>query len=169
MELERDQFVVSYISNKVSEHEILAACEKSGFPATIVEGKDVISANQDIVTTEFNPPAFFSEALATAKKKNKPLVLDFTASWCAPCQRIVSETFVEKNVAKLLSNCILLKIDTDEFPDIAKHFKVSGLPDIRFLNSQGREVKKLRGFQAAEPFAIELKELLESSTKHNSD
>ena len=169
MELERDQFVVSYISKKVSEQEILAACKISGFPATIVDEQDVDSSNEDKVTKEFKPPAFYSEALTTAKKTNKPLVLDFTASWCFPCQRIVSETFVDENVAELLSRCILLKIDTDEFPEMAKHFKVAGLPDIRFLNQNGQELKKLTGFQAAEPFAIELKELLRSSTNQESD
>lgn len=169
MILEHDQFVVSYLPRKVTEKEILAACEKSGFPATVVDGPEENISDKDEPRKEFTPPAFYTEALATAKKENKPLVLDFMARKCEPCQRISSETFVEKNVAELLSNCILLEIDTDEFPEIAKQFKVAGLPDIRFLTPDGREVKKMRGFQAAKPFASELKLLLKSSKKTNTD
>jgi thiol:disulfide interchange protein len=164
MELERDQFVVTYTPNKVTEKDILSACENSGFPATIVDVSEANSPRPGKGSEkEFTAPAFYSEALETAKRENKPLVLDFMASWCAPCKRIVNETFVEQNVAGLLADCVLLKIDTDEYPEIAQHFKVSGLPDIRLLTPDGREIKKLNGFQTAESFSVELEELLKSS------
>ena len=149
--------------------KFLSLAKSPGFPATIVDAPKENISGQDEPKKEYSPPAFYTEALATAKKENKPLVLDFTASWCEPCQRIISETFVKKNVAELLSECVLLKIDTDEFPDIARHFKVAGLPDIRFLTPDGRQVKKLRGFQAAKPFALELEKLLKSSKKPITD
>ena len=166
MKLEQDEFVVSYDASKVNEKELLAACEKSGFPATIAtdtESSDLATGEK--TKADFSPPDFFTEALETAKRDGKPIVLDFMATWCAPCKRIASETYVEDNVAKLLDGCILLKIDTDENPEIAKHFDVSGLPDIRFLDPDGTEVKKLRGFQDAESFAPELEKLLDQSVK----
>lgn len=166
MKLEQDEFVVSYDVSKINERELLAACEKSGFPATIATGTQYSElAVGEKSNTNFSPPGFFTEALETAKRHGKPVVLDFMATWCAPCKRIANETFVEENVAKLLEGCVLLKIDTDENPEIAKYFGVSGLPDIRFLDPDGTEVKKLRGFQAAESFAPELQKLLDQSSK----
>jgi len=161
-ELERDQFVVNYDANRISENEILEACDKSGFPATVVANNAPSdstdnAAGEKTASDEFSPPAFFVEALKSAKQDSKPIVLDFMAEWCAPCKRLVAETFVDPAVAALLENFILLKIDTDEYPEIAKHYDVSVLPDIRFLNSDGVEVKKLTGFQAADVFANELK------------
>ncbi len=166
MKLEQDEFVVSYDASKVNEKELLAACDKSGFPATIATGaedSDLVAGEKS--NADFLPPDFFTEALETAKRDGKPIVLDFMATWCAPCKRIANETFVEENVARLLGDCVLLKIDTDENPEIAKHFGVSGLPDIRLLDPDGTEVKKLRGFQAAESFAPELQKLLDQSNK----
>lgn len=166
MKLEQDEFVVSYDASEVSDKELLAACEKSGFPATIATGTEYSDLPLGEKTNaDFSPPDFYTEALETAKRDGKPIVLDFMATWCAPCKRIANETFVDENVAKLLGKCVLLKIDTDENPEIAKHFGVSGLPDIRFLDPDGIEVEKLRGFQPAETFALELQQLLDPSKK----
>ena len=162
MELDRDEFMVAYDSSKVSKTDILAACEKSGFPATVVQNVQAGGSNDDR-TSAFTPPPFFSEALATAKSENKPLVLDFMAVWCAPCKRLVNETFVDEEVSALLEKCVFLKIDTDEHPELAKHFNVASLPDMRFLSPDGKEINKLNGFQSAESFAVELKDLLSSS------
>ena len=135
MELDRDEFIIAYDSGRVSKAEILAACDKSGFPATVVQNVQAGNANDGLVSSnEFTPPPLYAEALAKAKSENKPLVLDFMAVWCAPCKRLVSETFVDEEVAGLLEKCVFLKIDTDEHPDLAKQFKVASLPDIRFLS-----------------------------------
>ena len=162
MELDRDEFMVAYDSSKVSKTDILAACEKSGFPATVVKNVQV-NGSDDVRASEFTPPPFYSEALATAKSENKPLVLDFMAVWCDPCKRLVNETFADEEVSALLDKCVLLKIDTDEHPELAKHFNVASLPDIRFLSPEGKEINKLNGFQTPESFAVELTSLLNSS------
>jgi thiol:disulfide interchange protein DsbD len=162
MELDRDEFVVAYDSSKVSKIDILAACEKSGFPATVVQNVQAGGSNDDR-TSAFTPPPFFSEALATAKSENKPLVLDFMAVWCDPCKRLVNETFVDEEVSALLEKCVFLKIDTDEHPELAKHFNVASLPDIRFLSPEGKEINQLNGFQSPETFAVDLTTLLKSS------
>ena len=162
MELDRDEFIVAYDSRKVSKTDILAACEKSGFPATVVQNVQAGGSNDDR-TSAFTPPPFFSEALATAKSENKPLVLDFMAVWCDPCKRLVNETFADEEVSALLAKCVFLKIDTDEQPELAKHFNVASLPDIRFLSSEGKEINQLNGFQSPETFAVDLTTLLKSS------
>lgn len=161
MLLDSDEFLFSYDASKTSEAKILKTCEGSGFPATVVtEPNSNANPAPSETGQNFTPPEFYVQALVTAKKENKPLVLDFMATWCEPCQRISDETFVENDVAALLEKCILLKIDTDQYPEIAKHFKVAGMPDIRFLAPDGEEVKKFLGFQEPEPFANELKKLL---------
>ena len=170
MELDRDEFIVAHDSSKVSKTDILAACEKSGFPATVTQNVQVRGSDDDRTSSgEFIPPPFYSEALATAKSENKPLVLDFMAVWCDPCKRLVNETFADEEVSALLDKCVFLKIDTDEHPELAKHFNVASLPDIRFLSPEGKEINKLNGFQTPESFAVELKTLLKSSDNDQLD
>lgn len=58
---------------------------------------------------------------------------------------------------------VFLKVDTDEHAELAKHFDVEGLPDIRFLNPDGTEVHRLNDFQDAELFSDSLRRLLDGS------
>ncbi|MCO6436876.1 MAG: DUF255 domain-containing protein [Phycisphaerae bacterium] len=105
-------------------------------------------------------PAFFQDALARARRENRPVVLDFTASWCAPCQRMLAETFPDPEVARLLDQCEFVKVDTDEHPGLASKYNVVGLPDIRLLAPDGTELRRFRDFQGPTAFARALDDML---------
>ena len=153
MDLERDEFVIRYDASLAQESDLIATSKTAGFAAQVVSSPP---APED-------EPQFFREALAQARREQKPLVLDFTATWCVPCVRMIKETFPDPKVAPLLERCVLVKIDTDEHPNLAQQYGVVGLPDIRLLTSDGMEVRKLRDFQAADAFAGVLEELLSTS------
>jgi thiol:disulfide interchange protein len=159
MDLSRDEFIVRYDATLAQESELLATSKEAGFIAQVVS---------DRPTTQEEPP-FYLEALARARREQKPLVLDFTASWCQPCLRMIRDTFPDPKVAPLLERSILLKIDTDEHPGLAQKYGVVGLPDIRLLTSNGKEVRKLRGFQKPDEFSGYLEKLLATNATDSRD
>ena len=67
-------------------------------------------------------------------------LVDFYADWCGPCRRMgeVLETLTEVNV---------LKINTDEFPNLATSFGVMSIPTL-MLFIDGAESGKLIGLQS---------------------
>jgi len=67
-------------------------------------------------------------------------LVDFYADWCGPCRRMgeVLETLTEVNV---------LKINTDEFPNLATSFGVKSIPTL-ILFIDGAESGKLIGLQS---------------------
>jgi thiol:disulfide interchange protein DsbD len=154
MDLERDEFVIKYDASLASEMDLIAAGKKAGFPSRVVS---------DPPTIQPDPP-FFSEAVSQAARERKPLVLDFTANWCVPCQRMLKETFPDPKVAPLLDQCVLIKIDTDQHPALSQKFGVVGLPDIRLLTPDGEEIRRLRDFQNPDAFASELETLLATAS-----
>lgn len=149
MDLERDEFVVSYDSSASTEAVLIAVVAKQGFTARVAT---TAQAAED--------PNFFREALAKARREDKPVVLDFSASWCVPCQRMLRETFPDERVAPLLERLVLIKVDTDEHPALANKYGAVGLPDVRLLSPTGEELRRYRDFQGPEAFARALDEVL---------
>jgi len=64
-----------------------------------------------------------------------PVVVDFWASWCQPCK--VLKPMLEKLAEEHQGRFLLAKIDTEAWPDLAAHFGVRGIPDVRaFVDGQ---------------------------------
>ncbi len=158
MELEHDHFIVNYDASKVTIAGLLKACEESGYPAAVVDNPPDASDTRE--NNDAHLPRFYVDALGRAKKEQKPVVLDFGAKWCVPCQRMEKETLTDSRVTSLLAHCVLVKIDADEHAALISKYGVSGVPDVRFLSPDGLEKKRLVDFQDAKLFAEELTELL---------
>lgn len=70
--------------------------------------------------------------------KEKVLV-DFYANWCGPCKMIASE------LERVESNIKVIKVDVDQFEDLAKEYGVMSIPTL-ILFDKGNEVKRTIGF-----------------------
>lgn len=104
------------------------------------------------------------EALGAAKAENKPLMIDFTADWCAACKRLARETFAEKDVRGELNRFVLLKLDAtnDDDPkviDVQKRYRVVGLPTVILIDTDGNEVKRFTDFVPPKEFLPALKQV----------
>ena len=70
--------------------------------------------------------------------KEKTLV-DFYANWCGPCKMIAPE------LEKVESNVKVIKVDVDEFEDLARTHGVMSIPTL-VLFENGKELKRTIGF-----------------------
>ena len=80
---------------------------------------------------------FESEVL----QSEKPVLLDFWASWCGPC-RMVSPIVDE--VAEERTDVKVGKVNVDEQPDLAAQFGVMSIPTL-LVFEQGRLVRQAVG------------------------
>jgi len=88
------------------------------------------------VNKQFNS---FEELIAGSEL---PLLIDFYAPWCGPCQ--IMTPILEQVSAKVKDKAQVVKINTDTYPAIATQYKISALPTL-VIFKDGKPVDRIEG------------------------
>jgi thioredoxin len=86
-----------------------------------------------------------SEYESLVKAENKTLLIDFYAPWCGPCKRMKPE--LEKLEKDFASSLKVIRIDTDQNPELTTNLKIEALPVV-LIYKGGKLVKRLEGYQS---------------------
>ena len=77
-----------------------------------------------------------------AHKNDERVLIDFFATWCGPCRMLGP---VLEEISESDSTLTILKIDSDEFPELAREYGVSAIPSLFFLKN-GKIIHNAMGF-----------------------
>ena len=75
----------------------------------------------------------------------KPMIVDFSATWCGPCRQL--KPIFEELAEEFRDRITFLTIDTDENPELAQAYNVTGIPTLIFINKDGQIQDTISGFQ----------------------
>lgn len=95
-----------------------------------------------------------------AKAENKIVLLDFSAVWCGPCQRLLP--ILQSLASEFSSDVLFGKVDIDESSDLAQNYKIRGVPTLIIFDNHQNELKKIVGVVEKE-FLVELFEDLKTT------
>ncbi len=104
----------------------------------------------DVVVTDAN---FDKEVL----KADKPVLVDFWAVWCGPCQ--MQGPIVEEVAKAMGGKAKVGKFNVDENPNVAQKYGIMSIPTLMIFKS-GTVVKQFIGVQSKETLLGELNKLI---------
>lgn len=102
---------------------------------------------------EFTDHNFDQEVL----KSEKPVLVDFWAPWCGPCQMM--GPIVEELANELEGKAVVGKLNVDENAEMASKFGIMSIPAIKIFKG-GQVVKEFVGVQAKETLKNEIESLV---------
>jgi thioredoxin 1 len=86
-------------------------------------------------------------------KSEKPVLVDFWAPWCGPCQMMGP---IIENVAREIGDVAAVgKLNVDENPGVAGKYGIMSIPTL-IIFKKGAVLKELVGVQAKETLISEL-------------
>ena len=102
----------------------------------------------------FDGPTFEADVL----KSDLPVVVDFWATWCAPCKAMAP--VVEKLADEFAGKLAIGKLDVDDNQELAIRYGVMGIPTLGLFRG-GKMVDRMVGFSGE----ARIKAWMETSSK----
>jgi len=127
-------------------HRVVLSCSIA-LSCTIAASSTAAMASAEVFSN-----LTYEQAKQQAQKEEKLLLLDFTATWCPPCRRMESTTWVDESVQKYIKeNAIAIQIDVDKDSKTSSLLKIEAMPTLILFTPKGggKEFGRQVGYMSA--------------------
>jgi thiol:disulfide interchange protein DsbD len=87
------------------------------------------------------------QAVAQAASLKRPVLIDFSAEWCAACKELDKYVFSDDRFEREASRFVLVRVDgTRDSPELQRlyaRYRVAGLPTVVFVDAAGKMLDEL--------------------------
>ncbi len=85
----------------------------------------------------------FDSAVAEARRTGRPLLVDFSASWCPPCVAMQHDVWPDPAVERAVAQqYVPVAVDVDRNGDVADRYRIETIPTILVLDGQGQVIRR---------------------------
>ncbi len=115
----------------------------------ILAGVFLVDRAMRVETSAINWIGHNNQSIEQLQTRNRPILIDFYADWCAACKELDRKTFSDKDVVEMSRRFTMVRADCTSADEkcsaLTKQFEVTGLPTLVFLSSTtGEELRDLR-------------------------
>ncbi len=100
---------------------------------------------------------FAKDNFAKTLKEDKPVMVDFFATWCGPCR--MAGPVLDELAKEYKDKVVIGKVDVDEEKDLAQQYGVMSIPTV-IVFKEGKEVERITGFPGKEGYEEVIKKLI---------
>ncbi len=133
--------------------------ERSFFGLTLDSRKGRVPMVEDrfvalLLAPVADPAAEIQAAFDQAAQDQRPLLLDFSAEWCPPCQVLAAEVLHDPDNAADLAGFVVLEVDADDpvsWP-LKDRYQVGGYPTVIAAGPDGTELGRHVGYDTEAEF-----------------
>lgn len=90
------------------------------------------------------------QALESASRDSRPVLVDVWAVWCAPCKLMEEKVWSDPGIRDRMQRFVPLKVDADANEVFTARYDAEVLPATLFLDGEGRLITRLTGYVAPE-------------------
>lgn len=135
----------------------------------------VSAPNVAVATGSISWSTDYEAKLAQAQAEQRPVLIDFTADWCAACKELEHYTFTDPRVIRAAQDFVTIRVDgTDETPlftRLKEKYGILGLPYVLFIDASGQKLEPLTvtGFVKADEFLRRMCQVQSPTTRSLQD
>jgi len=107
----------------------------------------------------------FELGMKKAKSKDLPVMVDIYTDWCGWCKKLDKDVYSKPEVIALSKEFVCIKLNPEKDRRNGRLFKVDGYPAIIFTDAKGKELHRIGGYLAPEPFLAEMKKALAAANE----
>ncbi len=105
---------------------------------------------------------------AKATAENRPVLIDFGATWCTACKELEHNTFPNPDVQAEATRFVAIRVDaTDdenaETKRLQEKYKIVGLPTVLMLDKNGNEVVRFNEFVEPGKFVAAMRKVTQGA------
>ena len=117
------------------------SCQGHAKVESVTNEKDIEMAPNEVV----EEPVYKIVDGMIKPVNNRPMIVDFSATWCPPCRQL--KPIFEKLAEDFKGRIDFVTVDVDENPELSQAYGVQSIPMMVFINKDGQIQNTIVGFQ----------------------